>query len=110
MATSSQASDLTADISEGHISSSLCHVANISHRLGQQATQAEIRERIKGNQDTTNAYERMLAHLDANGVDTRKDKLILGEALSLDLKTQRFVDNERANALQTRTYRAPFNL
>jgi predicted dehydrogenase len=107
---SRQASDLTADISEGHISSSLCHVANISHRLGQQAAQAEIRERIKGNQDTTDAYERMLAHLDANGVDTRKDKLILGVALSLDQKTQRFVGNDRANALQTRTYRAPFDL
>jgi hypothetical protein len=107
---SRQASDLTADISEGHISSSLCHVANISHRLGQQATQAEIRERIKGEKDITGAYERMLAHLDANGVDTRNDKLILGEALSLDLKTQRFVDNERANTLQTRTYRAPFSL
>jgi hypothetical protein len=107
---SRQARDLTADISEGHISSSLCHVANISHRLGQQATQAEIRERIKGDKDCAEAYERMLAHLEANGVDTRKDRLILGEALSLELKTHRFVNNERANALQTRSYRAPFDL
>jgi len=104
------ASDLTADISEGHISSTLCHVANISHRLGQQASQGEIRERIKDNKDCTEAYERMLAHLDSNGVDSNKEKLILGEALSIDLKTQRFVGNDRANAFRTRSYRAPFSV
>ena len=26
--------DLRADINEGHLSTSLCHLANISHRLG----------------------------------------------------------------------------
>ncbi len=41
-------SDLNAPIHEGHLSTSLCHTANISYRLGRQASADAIREQIKG--------------------------------------------------------------
>src|SRR5439155_2944367 len=41
--------DLNADILEGHLSSALCHTANISYRLGKQANQNEMKEALKSN-------------------------------------------------------------
>ena len=105
---SRKSSDLTADIAEGHISSALCHIGNISYRLGQRVAQEEMAERIKADRESTDACDRMTAHLAANRVDLGKTKLVFGEMLTLDPKTQRFVNNQRADALLTRTYRAPF--
>jgi hypothetical protein len=65
-------------------------------------------EKIKANRESADACDRMTAHLAANRVDLDKTKLVFGEMLTLDPRTQRFVNNESANALLTRTYRAPF--
>src|SRR5437016_2826631 len=43
--------DLKADILEGHLSSALCHTANISYRLGKTHSPEEIRDAAKGNSD-----------------------------------------------------------
>jgi len=102
---SRKSSDLTADILEGHISSALCHTGNISHRLGRPASTGEIREKISGNKDLADAYGRMTEHLAANQVDLSGKPLILGEALVMNPKTERFTNNEKANALLTRAYR-----
>jgi hypothetical protein len=52
---SRKVSDLTADILEGHLSSSLCHLANISYRLGRELTFDDHSERFV-NDDQANAY------------------------------------------------------
>ena len=39
--------DLHADILEGHLSSALCHLGNISYRLGTQMSVAEVKERLQ---------------------------------------------------------------
>jgi len=70
--------DLNADILEGHLSSSLCHTGNISYRLGHQERPDKIRDAIKADRGATETFERMAAHLEANGVDINKDKLALG--------------------------------
>lgn len=107
---SRRSSELTADILEGHISSALCHTGNISHELGKPASPAEIKAKLKGNSDVADAYERMVAHLAANKVDLIKTPLTVGAALVMDPKTERFTNNEQANALLTRKYRAPFTI
>ena len=56
-------SDLNADILEGHLSSALCHLANISYRLGEQVP---FNPRTKAFGDNKEAYEtlaRMEEHL-----------------------------------------------
>ena len=58
--------DLRAPIEEGHFSTTLCHLANISYRVGR--------------------------------------------SLSFDGAAERFVGDEEADKLLTRTYRAPFVL
>src|SRR3989475_7260048 len=105
---SRQHTQLKADILEGHLSSALCHTGNISYRLGQQANPDEIRERIKGEKEALETFERMAEHLAANGVDLTKTKATLGVGLKMDPRKEQFLGNAEANKLLTRDYRKPF--
>lgn len=105
---SRKASDLTADIEEGHLSSALCHTGNISFRLGDLASPDEIRERLKSEKDGLATFERMREHLTANEVDLSRTKATLGMVLKMDPRSEKFIDNTEANALLTRHYRRPY--
>jgi hypothetical protein len=100
--------DLNADILEGHLSSALCHTSNISHRLGKHAAPQEVRDMIQANRAFSNTFERMSKHLAANGVDISKDLVTLGMPLEMDAASEHFIDNDSANSMLTREYRAPF--
>lgn len=100
--------DLNADILEGHLSSALCHTANISYLLGKKANPDEVREAIKSDAPLAEAFGRMAEHLSANNVDITKDKVTLGVPLKMDPKAEKFIGNDEANKLLTRNYRAPF--
>jgi predicted dehydrogenase len=100
--------DLKADILEGHLSSALCHTANISYRLGKHHSAEEIRDATKSNPDMAEALGRMEEHLGANKVDLQKTPATLGMALKMDGKTERFTNGREANQLLTREYRKPF--
>ena len=100
--------DLHAEILEGHLSAGLVHTGNISYRLGAQKAPGEVKEALVGNKTMAEAYDRMAAHLDANGVDITKDNVQLGVPLKFDPKKERFVDNAEANEMVTRNYRPPF--
>lgn len=105
---SRRAQDLRGPIQEGHISTGLCHVANLSHRLGAQASPDMIRERVQGEPGLGEAFGRMTEHLARNGVDLRATPLTLGVPLEWDAATERFPRNAAANALCTRDYRPPY--
>jgi hypothetical protein len=49
-------------------------------------------------------------HLIANGVNLETQPLVLGEMLRMDVKTERFVRNDRANQMLTREYRKGFEV
>lgn len=100
--------DLNADILEGHLSSALCHTANISYRLGRRAAPGEIRDALHSDAALAEAFARMEEHLAANGVDLNTEQAVIGVPLRMDPKTERFIGNEKANELLTRNYRAPF--
>ncbi len=99
---------LNAEILEGHLSSALCHTANISIRLGKVQAPGAILEKVKGDANAADSYARMAEHLKKNGVDIEKDQLAVGEHLVMDPKTERFIGNAAADALLTRDYRAPY--
>ncbi len=105
---SRKTSDLAGPIVEGQLSSALCHTANISYRIGKQASPGEILEQIKGHRDAAETFGRFKEHLAANEVNIDETKAIIGPWLKMDTKTQRFEGNDAANALITRNYRAPF--
>jgi len=101
-------SDLHAEILEGVLSAGLVHTGNISYRLGAGKSNGDIKESLQANKGLAEAYDRMAGHLEANGVDLAQEKIQLGVPLKFDPKTERFTDNEPANALVSRAYRAPF--
>ena len=105
---SRKTSDLHGKIIDGHISSALCHTGNISYRLGKKASPDAIREKLKGNKDAMDSFDRLATHLGANDVDINVDQLALGEFLKMDPKTEKFIGNAAADKLLTREYRAPF--
>ena len=107
---SRKTADLYGPIEEGHVSSALCHVGNISHQIGQAASPEKIAEAVKADAPLAEAHGRMLEHLAINGVDLKKTRLTLGTPLAIDAKAERFTgDSARAaNKLLTRNYRAPF--
>jgi predicted dehydrogenase len=101
-------SDLNADIEEGHLSSALCHLGNISYRLG---SKQPFNKKTKAFGDSKEAYEtfgRFEEHLAANGVVLQETSYRLGPMLRIEQDRERFVGNRKANALLTREYRAPF--
>jgi predicted dehydrogenase len=102
--------NLYSGVLEGHLSCGLVHLTNISYRVGREAPQGQIAEGIQGNKEFTKSFDRLLTHLDANGIDLEKTPAILGAMLQFDPQTERFVGSfrEGANKLVSRDYRKPF--
>jgi predicted dehydrogenase len=110
---SGKAADLTCPALEGHYSAALCHLGNISYRLG---AEAPIRGYLGFSKvpDADNAFDRMMKHLEDNKVDT-SDKGMLGVLLKFDPKTEKFTSAgphhvEKANAMLFREYRKGFDI
>jgi predicted dehydrogenase len=100
-----------AEILEGHQSSALCHIGNISWRLGRTASPAELRAelgKMKVHENVLETLDRTLAHLKDNKVDLEATPLTLGSRLELAEGREDFVNRPDANALLTREYRKPF--
>ena len=89
-----------------NLSAALCHLANISYRLGEQRpiTKDDPFTCEEGNE----AFSRVRKHLTENGVDLSKTQLRVGRTLSFDAKTEKFVNDAEADKLLTREYRKPF--
>lgn len=101
-------SKLHADIEVGHISSGLCHLGNISYRLGQETDYDPKLAKVAGNEFATDALVRMADHLKDSGIKFDGKNLRVGRKLVFDGKTERFVNDKDADAMLTRNYRKPF--
>jgi predicted dehydrogenase len=89
-------SDLNAPIRQGHLSTALCHTANISYRLGSHASADAIRERIKGDPDSLPTFNRMAEHLAANNIDLDKTPATLGMVLKMNPDSEQFIEGAKA--------------
>ena len=105
---------LAADIEEGHISSALCHLGNISYRLGQKASPDEIVTAIEPLPWLGGTFARFQAHLAMNDVDLMETRAVLGPMLEFDPQKERFVEGKDfdmafwANRMLRDSYRDPF--
>lgn len=101
--------DLNADILDGHLSSALCHVGNISYRLGTPVSAQQLTDTFAKDEEASGTVDRFLQHLTDNSVDPATTKITLGPKLTL-AGTETFSGPraEEANKHLTREYRAPY--
>jgi predicted dehydrogenase len=105
---SRKSEDLNADILEGHHSATLCHLANISYRIGQDAPFSKPAKAFGDDKDAFETLARMEEHLKGNGVAIDQLSYRLGRKLTFDAGTESFIGDNEANQLLTRPYRTPF--
>lgn len=95
---------------EGHLSAGLCHMAEISHRLGKTASVDALQAALKADSVASESFGQMLEHLRLNEVDLAKSPLTLGAHLKFDPKKLEFVGNKKANAMLHRKDRKGFEI
>ena len=101
--------NLLADIEKAHYSAALCHLGNISYRLGQQVPGDTKPEGFPDNPQVNESIAWIRQGLkDFLDFDLDKNTYQLGPKLKFDAETEQFVGNDEANKLLTRPYREPF--
>ncbi len=100
--------DLHADIEEGHLSSALCHLGNISYRLGELVPFDKQTKAFGDNKEAYETFARFEEHLAANNVVLKETKYRVGRELHIDTTHETCGRDSRANQLLTRAYRKPY--
>jgi predicted dehydrogenase len=105
---------LAAPVAEAHVSSALCHLGNISYRLGTETPEADIKAQFASRPEIVETLDRFESHLVANGVDLASARPVLGPTLTIAPGQERFESASQydlgafANRLVKDTYRAPY--
>ena len=99
---------LDAHVYEGHVSSGLCHLANVSYRLGEKSSFNKKNKSFSSNKKGYEYFERMQEHLKENGLNLEETDYIVGRNLEFDAKTETIKGDDEANALLSRNYRSPY--
>ena len=101
--------DLHLDIEDGHLSSALAHLGNVSWALGKPVEPGTRPTLAADDKRVSGTFDSFEAHLRENEVDFAKTPLKLGRELVVDPVTERSNDPE-ANRLFTREYRKGYEL
>jgi predicted dehydrogenase len=102
--------DLNADILEGHLSSALCHLGNISYRLGTLQPFRKKPGAFGDDKEAAETFARMGEHLRGNGIVLDGLQYRLGRKLAVDPQAERFVGDPEADRMLTREYRKGFEV
>jgi len=100
--------ELRGEIEEGHLSSALCHLGNISYLVGDKQSFGSKPKILEDNEAGLESLGRMEQHLAEDGVDMQTSHYSLGRKLIIDPKKENFGKDKEANKLLTRQYREPF--
>src|ERR1700733_13787407 len=101
--------ELNADLLKGHYSAGLCHLANLSYRLGEEVPLGTQPQSLQANSVAADEFAGLKEHL-RDKANLNLDGLTyrLGKTLDFDPAAERFTTDAAANALLTTTYRPPF--
>ena len=102
--------DIKTRIEEGHLSAALCHMGNISYRVGKEASIEEVNDIFKKDYEILDALDRVKQHLSANGIAIKDLPMVIGPWLEMDSASERFQGkySNEANKYISREYREPF--
>jgi predicted dehydrogenase len=99
---------LNAESMKGHLSAVLFHLGNISHRLGAAATTEELQKLGGGKDLRAEIADRFLKDASIHEENFKSRHATVGLDLKFDPATEKFVDNDKANAMVARPYRKPY--
>jgi hypothetical protein len=104
---------LNADIEEGHLSSALCHLGNISLRTGGPLNIEKAEKSLKAHRsqdDVQDTFNRTLAHAKSNKSDFATTPFQFGSLLEINPEDESIVGNETASYQLSREYRKSFEV
>ncbi len=102
--------DVNAPVEEAHYSSALCHLGNISYRLGKEEPFSLMESRGSANEHFADSIEAIRESCAAVGMVLDGATYRQGADLKFDPRAEQFVDSPEANALLTRNYRKGFEV
>jgi predicted dehydrogenase len=107
---SRKAQDVNANAETAHYSAALCHLGNISYRLGQQVPFNKASQSLGDNKQVVETFNNLSENLKAVGLSLDETTYTLGSQLQFDPKSEKFTGagSEAANPMLTRNYRSPF--
>jgi hypothetical protein len=76
--------DLNAPVLQGHFSSTVCHLGNLSWRLGRTESLATCRDAVRSHPGAAETVDQLAGHLTANEIATDRNRFVLGPWLDLD--------------------------
>ena len=96
------------DAEVAHYSAALCHLGNISYRLGEPVPFQARPALLGDNAEVVASFDAIRENLEAVNIKLDDNTFQLGRVLNVDPKTETFIGDDQANQLLTRPYRAPF--
>jgi predicted dehydrogenase len=101
--------DLNAEILEGHLSATLCHLANVSYQLGGDARFDKKSETLGDDRTVGEAFESMKRHLvKAAKLNLADATYRLGRKLVYDAAAEQFISDADANQRLRGPRRKPY--
>jgi hypothetical protein len=96
------------DAEVAHYSAALCHLGNVSYRLGKPVPM-QARPRLLGdNEQVIASFDALMDNLRQVNIPLDDNTYQLGRVLTMDPVAEKFIDDQEANQLLTRPYRAPY--
>ena len=100
--------EINCDAEVAHYSSALCHLANISYRLGKRDSLLKDENPYNNNETIVDSLAMLKHNLKAVNIDLAENTYAIGRDLKFDPVKEKFIGDEQADAMLTRKYRAPY--
>ncbi|HTM54659.1 MAG TPA: Gfo/Idh/MocA family oxidoreductase [Pirellulales bacterium] len=102
--------EVNADALTAHYSAALCHLGNISYRLGEPVPFEKSSGKLGDNHQVIESFDALRDNLKAVGLNLAETTYSVGPKLAFDPAAERFTGDraDAANAMLSRPYRAPF--